>query len=143
MAPRREWKRIFKFRMKGASARCFLPLSSSLENANRVDLTLCTKREYLALLYKVEQAFLRFCQQIFEVYSLSVKVKQPSDILVISSAIDYPQKRKITQSADELKKLKIADLVQLLDDLTGHQLEKPRKPDLTSKTTEVAILRSN
>ena len=74
-------------------------------------------------------------------------VKQPSkDILVVSSAINYPQKRKITQSADELKKLKIADLVQLLDDLTGHHLslpKKPTKPDLISKITEVAILRSN
>ena len=74
-------------------------------------------------------------------------VKQPSkDILVVSSAINYPQKREITQSADELKKLKIADLVQLLDYLTGHQLslpKKPRKPDLISKITEIAILRSN
>ena len=59
---------------------------------------------------------------------------------------EHPQKKTLAQSANELKKLKIPDLVKLLEDLTEHQLsvpKKPRKPDLISKITEVAILRSS
>lgn len=74
-------------------------------------------------------------------------VEQPSeDVLMISNAAEDPQKKTINQSANELKKLKIGDLVQLLKDLTGHQLSlpgKPRKPDLISMITDVANLRSN
>ena len=59
---------------------------------------------------------------------------------------EYPQQKKaITQSANDLKKLKITDLVQLLADLAGHQPtlpKKPRKPELISKINEIAILRS-
>ena len=58
----------------------------------------------------------------------------------------YPQQTKtITQSANDLKKLKITDPVQLLADLTGHQLSLPnksRKPEIISKMNEIAILRS-
>lgn len=55
------------------------------------------------------------------------------------------QRKRIPQSATELRKLRIPELVQLLSDLTGCEQSlpmKPRKPDIISKITEVAILRS-
>ena len=74
-------------------------------------------------------------------------VEQPrEDVLISADTTEEPQKKAINQSMDELRKLKISDLVQLLNDLTGHQPnlpKKPRKPDLISKITEMADLRSN
>ena len=68
------------------------------------------------------------------------------EVVEVPDDAGYPQQKKtITQSANDLKKLKITDLVQLLADLTGHQPtlpRKPRKPELISKINEIAILRS-
>lgn len=53
-------------------------------------------------------------------------------------------KRVLNQSTEQLKRLKIADLVQLLTEIEGYQPDLPRKPrnsDLLSKLLEVAIAR--
>lgn len=64
----------------------------------------------------------------------------------VYSANEHPQqKRTISQSASDLKRLKIPELVQLLASLTGQQptlSNKPRKPDIISKITDIATLRS-
>ena len=45
-------------------------------------------------------------------------VEQPrEDVLISSNATKEPQKTKINQKINELRKLKISDLVQLLNDL--------------------------
>ena len=72
------------------------------------------------------------------------KVEQQEDDVSQTSSVpaEHPQKKTLAQLADELKKLKIPDLVKLLEELTEHQLsvpKKPRRPDLTSRITEVAI----
>lgn len=62
-----------------------------------------------------------------------------------SAAEQCQQKKSIPQSASELKKLKIPELLQLFAHLTGQQLglaKKPRKPDIISRISEIAILRS-
>ena len=77
---------------------------------------------------------------------ISAVEKPREDVLTTPNATEDPQKKTITQSVDELKKLKIGDLIQLLNELIGHKPslpKKPRKPDLISKITEIANLRSN
>lgn len=77
---------------------------------------------------------------------ISAVEKPREDVLTTPNATEDPQKKTITQSVDELKKLKIGDLIQLLNELIGHKPslpKKPRKPDLISKITEIDNLRSN
>lgn len=77
---------------------------------------------------------------------ISAVEQQKYDSFPISRGSEQMHEMKITQSVDELKKLKVADLAKLLEDLTGHQLSVPkrqRKQDLNSKVSEKAILRSN
>ena len=55
-------------------------------------------------------------------------------------------KTVLNQSAAELKKLKIAELVLLLTEIVGHQPElprKPRKPELLSKILDIAVPRGD
>lgn len=79
--------------------------------------------------------------RISAVEQVEVEIQQVS-----SSAIELPaQQMTITQSARELKKMKIPELLQLLANLTGQQPSlprKPRKPDIISKISEIAIFRS-
>lgn len=77
---------------------------------------------------------------------ISAVEKPREDVLTTPNATEDPQKKTITQSVDELEKLKIGDLIQLLNELIGHKPSLPkkaRKPDLISKITEIANLRSN
>lgn len=51
-------------------------------------------------------------------------------------------KRVLDQSTEQLKRLKIADLVELLNEIVGYQPDlprQPRKPDLFSKILEVLL----
>lgn len=53
-------------------------------------------------------------------------------------------KKVLNQSAEELRKLKIAELVILLTEIVGYQPElpkKPRKPELLSKILDIAVPR--
>lgn len=57
-----------------------------------------------------------------------------------------PSKRVLDQSEKELKKLKVTELVCLLTEIVGCQLnlpKKPRKPDVLSKILDVAIPRGD
>lgn len=63
---------------------------------------------------------------------ISTVEQEKDEIAQAPDEAGYPQQQKaITQSANDLKRLKVTDLVQLLADLTGHQ------PSL-----KIAILRS-
>ena len=62
-----------------------------------------------------------------------------------ASAVEHCQEKKIIpQSASELKKLKIPELLHLFVHFTAQQLSllKKRKPDIISRISDIAIVRS-
>lgn len=75
--------------------------------------------------------------------------KEKSQQIVIESQTleddTFEPKKRIPHSANELKKLKLPELVKILTEIAGKQPslpKKPRKPDIISKICEAAILRS-
>ena len=61
---------------------------------------------------------------------ISTVEQEKEEIAQAADGAGYPQQQKaITQSANDLKKLKVTDLVQLLADLTGHQPSLPKKQE--------------
>ena len=58
---------------------------------------------------------------------ISAVEKPREDVLTTPNVTEDPQKKTITQSVDELKKLKIGDLIQLLNKFTGHKPSIPKK----------------
>ena len=74
-----------------------------------------------------------------------VKTPPPQEPTSVMHQTEAP-KRVLDQTKQDLTKLKISELVNLLTDIVGHQPnlpKKPRKPDLLSKILDVATPRGD
>ena len=77
---------------------------------------------------------------------ISVPVISEDPVTDTQPTSSPPSKRLLDQSEKELKKLKVTELVCLLTEIVGYQLnlpKKPRKPDVLSKILDVAIPRGD
>ena len=73
------------------------------------------------------------------------KIPTPQEPDTVTQPCTETAKKVLTQSAGELRKLKIAELVLLLTEIVGYQPElprKPRKPELLSKILDLAVPRA-
>ena len=73
------------------------------------------------------------------------KIPTPQEPETVTQHCTETAKKVLTQSAGELRKLKIAELVLVLTEIVGYQPElprKPRKPELLTKILDLAVPRA-